>query len=74
MLYAHSQFLCRLARFDHANWCVHQTVRSHTFCAPLLVFHKTLAQPHFAVVNYSDAVMNALYFTVLTRSLIFLQL
>jgi len=47
---------------------------SHTFCAPLLVFDKTLAQPHFSVVNCSEAVMSLFYSPVLTRSLTFLQL
>jgi len=47
--------LCNLARFDHANWGVRQSVQPHTFNAPLLLFDETLAQPHFAVVNYSDA-------------------
>ena len=49
-------------------------VQPHTFCAPLLVFKKTLAQPHFAVVNLSGAVMSVYYSPVLTHSLIFLQL
>ena len=74
VLYAHSQFLCSLVRFDHANRGVRQPVQPHTFYARLLVFDKTLAQPHFAVVNCSDAVMSVLYSPVLTRSLMFLQL
>jgi len=76
VLYAHSQFLCSLARFDLANRvCISQSSRQpHTFCARLLVFDMTLAQPHFAVVNFSDAVMSVFYYRVLTRSLIFLQL
>jgi len=49
VLYAHSQFLCSLARLDLANWGVRQTVQRHTFCAPLLVSDKTLPQPHFAL-------------------------
>ena len=53
--------------------CV-KTIQPHTFCAPLLVFDKTSAQPHFAAVNCSDAVMSVFYSPVLTRSLIFLQL
>jgi len=57
VLYAHSQCLCSLARFDLANRGVRQRVQPYTFCAPLLVCDKTLAQPHFAVVNCSDAVM-----------------
>jgi len=51
--------------------CVSQS--SHT-CAPLLVFSKTSVQPHFAVVNCSDAVMSVFCSHVLTCSLIFLQL
>jgi len=69
VLYAHSQFLCSLARFDLANRGVRQPVQPHT-CAPLLVFDKTSAQPHFAVVNCSDAVMSVFYSPV-TRSLMF---
>jgi len=30
---------------------VRQIVQPHTFCAPLLVFEKTIAQPHFADVQ-----------------------
>jgi len=56
-----SQFLCSLARFDLANRGVHQPVQLHTFCAPLLVFDKTSVQPHFAVVNCSDAVMSVFF-------------
>jgi len=63
-----------LARFDLANLGVRQPVQPHTFCARLLVIDETLAQPDFAVVNCSDAVMSVSYFLVLTRSLIFLQL
>ena len=73
VFYAHSQFLCSLARFDLANRGVRQPVQPHT-CASLLVFAKTSVQPHFAVVNCSDAVMIVFYSPVLTRSLIFLQL
>jgi len=40
LLYAHSQFLFSLARFDLANRCVRQTVQPHTY-ARLLVFDKT---------------------------------
>jgi len=50
--------LCSLARFDFANWALRQTVLLHTFCARLLVFHETSAQPDFAVVNCSDLVMS----------------
>jgi len=74
VLYAHSQFQCSFARFDLANWGVRQPVQPYTFYARLLVFDKTLARPHFAVVNCSDAVMSVFYYPVLTRSLIFLQL
>jgi len=49
VLYAHSQFLCSLARFDLAKSA--PPVQPHTFYARLLVFDMTLAQPHFAVVN-----------------------
>jgi len=71
-LYAHSQVLCSLARFDLANRGVPQAVQLHIFYARLLVFNKTLAQPDFAVINYSDVVMSVFYSLVLTRSLIFL--
>jgi len=73
-LYAHSQFFCSLARFDLGNRGVRQTVQPQTVFARLLVFDKTLEQPYFAVGNCSNAVMSVLYFSVLTRSLIFLQL
>jgi len=65
--------LCSLARLDLANWGVRQPAQPHTY-ARLLVFDKTSAQPHFAVVNCSDAVMSVFYAPVLTLSLIFLQL
>jgi len=55
VLYAHSQFLCSLVRFGLANRGVCQQLQPHFFYARLLVFDKTLAQPHFAVVNFSDA-------------------
>jgi len=74
VLHAHSQFLCSLARFDLTNRDVLQPVQSHTFYARLRVFDKTLAQPHFAVVTYSDAMMSVFYSAVLMRGLIFLQL
>jgi len=48
--------LCSSARFDLANRGVHQPVQPHTH-ARLLIFDETLAQPHFAVVNCTDAVM-----------------
>jgi len=73
ILDAHSQFLCSLARLDLANRGVRQPVQPHT-CAPLLVFDKTSVQPHFAVINCSDALTSVFYSPVLTRSLIFLQL
>jgi len=69
--YSHSQFLCSLASFDHANRGVRQPVQPNTFYVRLLVFDKTSPQPHFAVVNCSDVVMNVFYYPVLTRSLIF---
>jgi len=53
---------------------VRQTAQSHTFYAPLLLFDETLAQPHFAAVNCSYAVVDVIYSSVLTRSVIFLQL
>jgi len=52
-----------LARFDLANQGVHQ---AHT-CDQLLVFDETSAQPHFAVVICSDAVMSVFYSHFLTR-------
>jgi len=70
VLYAHSQFLCSLAKFDLANQGVRQPVQPHTFN----VFDETLAQPHFAVVNSSDVGMSVFHSPVLKRSLIFLQL
>ena len=48
-------------------------VQPNTY-ARLFVFDETLAQLHFAVVNWSDVVMSVSYSPVLTRSLIFLQL
>ena len=74
VLYAHSQFLCSLVKFDLANQGVRQPVQPHTFNAQLLVFDETLAQPDFVVVNCSDVRMSVLHCPVLTRSLIFLQL
>jgi len=59
---------------DLANRGVHQAVQPHTFYAPLLVFDKTLVQPHFAVANCSDVVMSVFYSPVLIRSLLFLEL
>jgi len=59
--YAHSQFLCSLARFDFSNRGVRQPVQLHLFYARLLVFDKTLTQPHFAVVNCSDEWMSVFY-------------
>jgi len=74
ILYAHSQFLCSLAKFDLSNQGVRQPVQPHTFNVQLLVFDETLAQPDFAVVNYFDVVTSVFHSPVLTRSLIFLQL
>jgi len=51
--------LCTVARFDLANRGMRQSIQRHT-CARLLIFDKTSAQPHFAVVNCSDAVMRVL--------------
>ena len=51
-----------------------QPVQPHTFYARLLVLDKTLAQPHFSVVNCSDAVMSVFHYPVLTCRLIFLRL
>jgi len=62
------------ASFDLANRGVRQPVQPHTSFAPLLVCDKTLAQPHFAVVNCSDAMMSMFYSPVLTRSLYFWKL
>jgi len=59
--------LCSLARFDLANRGVRQPVQPYTY-ARLLVFDKALAQPHFAVVNCSDAVMSVFYSSFSTRS------
>jgi len=59
--------LCTLARFDLANRGVRQPVQPHTY-ARLLVFDETFAQPHFAVVNCSDAVMSVFYSRFSTRS------
>jgi len=74
LLYALSQFLCSLARFDLATRGVRQRVQPHTFYTRLLVFGKTLAQPDFAVANSSDAVMSLFHSPVLTCCLIFLKL
>jgi len=59
--------LCSLARFDLANRGVRQPVQPHTY-ARLLVFDETLAQPHFAVVNCSDAVRSVFYSPFSTHS------
>ena len=69
--YAHSQFLRSSARCDLANRGVRRPVQPHTFYARLLVFDKTLAQTHFAVVT--DALMSLFYSPVFMRSLMFLQ-
>jgi len=52
--------LCSLTRFDLANRGVRQPVQPHTY-ARLHVFDETFAQLHFAVVNFSDAVMSVFY-------------
>jgi len=52
--------LCSVARFALANPGVRQPVQTYTY-ARLFVFDDTLPQPHFAVVNYSDAVMSVFY-------------
>jgi len=57
VLYGHSQFLYTSARFDFSNRGVRQPVQPHFFYARVLVFDKTLAQPHLAVVNCSDTLM-----------------
>jgi len=59
--------LCNSARFELANLGVRQPVQLHTY-ARLLVFNETLAQPHFAVVNCSDAVMSVFSSPFPTRS------
>jgi len=59
--------LCSTTRFDLANRGVRQPVQPHTD-ARLLVFDETLAQPHFAVANCSDAVMGVFYSPFSTRS------
>ena len=71
VLYAHSQFLCGLVKFDLANQGLRQPVQPHTFNVQLLVFDETLVQPQFAVVNCSDVGMSVFHSHVLTRSLIF---
>jgi len=60
VLYAHSQFLCCLARFSFRNLGVRQPVQPHTY-ARLLVFDETSAQPDFALVNCFDIVMTVLF-------------
>ena len=72
VLYAHSQFLCNLAKFNLANQGVRQPVQPHTFNTQLLVFDEILAQLDFAVVNCSDVVMSVFHSPVLTRIPIFL--
>jgi len=59
--------LCSSARFDLTSRGVCQPVQRHTY-ARLLVFDETLAQPHFAVVNCSEAVMNEFDSPFSTRS------
>jgi len=43
VLYAHSQFLCSLVKFDLAKQGLRQPVQPHPFNAQLLVFDETLA-------------------------------
>jgi len=62
-----TSLLCSLEKFDFAKREVHQPVQSYTY-ARLLVFDETLAQPHFEVVNCSDAVMSVFYSPFSTRS------
>jgi len=73
-LYAHSQFLCSLVRFDLQTGMYASESSRTLFYARLLVFDMTSAKPDFSVVNCSKAVMSAFYSPVSTRSLIFLQL
>ena len=63
--------LCSSAKFDLANQGMRQP---HTFNSQLLVFDKTLAQPHFTVINGSNVGMSVFHSPVLMRNLIFLQL
>ena len=74
VLYAHSQFLCSLLKFDLAIQGLRQPVQPHTFNAQLLVFDETLAQPEFTVVNCSHVGISVFHPPVVTRSLIVLQL
>jgi len=67
-------FLCSSVKLDLANQGLPQPVQPRTFNSQLLVFDKTLAQPHFAVVNGSDVEMSVFHSPILMRSLIFLQL
>ena len=66
--------LCSSAKFDLANQGMLQPVQPHTFNSQLLVFDKTLAQPHFTVINGSNVGMSVFHSPVLMRNLIFLQL
>jgi len=59
--------LCCFGRFDLANRGMREPVQPHTY-ARLHIFDGTLAQPHFAVVNWSDAVMSVFYSPFSTRS------
>jgi len=68
VLYAYSQFLCSLARFDLAS----RPVQPRTFYNRIR--RDILAQPDFAVVNCSDVVMSVFYSPVSMHNLIFLQL
>jgi len=62
-----ASLLCSLARFNLANRSARQPVQPHTY-ARLLVFDETSAQPRFAIVNCSDAVMTVFYAPFSTRS------
>ena len=66
--------MCSSVTFDLANQGLRQPVQPHTFNSQLLAFAKTLAQPHFAVINGSDVGMSVFHSPVLMRSLVFLQL
>jgi len=65
VLYAHSQFLCSLARFDPTNWGVRQPVQPHTFHARM---RQDISAASFCRCKLPW------WYPVLTRSLIFLQL
>ena len=66
--------MCSSVTFDLANQGLRQPVQPHTLNAQLPVFKETLAQPHFAIVNCSDVMVSVFHSTILTPSLIFLEL